>query len=89
MTHELNSTDRLLAEVTALRIVLQRVLFQLAHQTGDHEAILREEHASALADLERVRFVGFSQERTEAIHAHAQKVLDEVHTAMRPRPPER
>lgn len=86
MAYALKEVDRLVAETTAQRIVIQRLLFQLASQVGDRAAILRQEHKAAMDDLSRVNFLGASQERSEALQGHAQRVLDEMHTAMRPRP---
>jgi hypothetical protein len=84
MAHKLNPSERLTAETAALRIVLQRLLWQLANQVGDPNVILPQEHEAALRDLEKITFVGASQERDNAFRAHAQRVLDEIHIAMRP-----
>ena len=76
-----------MAEVLALRVVTQRLLFQLAAQSGDPHDILRYEHQAALADLARMEFPGLAPERREAVLAHAESVLDAIHTAMRPAEP--
>ena len=84
--HDLNATGKLFGEVIALRIVLQRLLAQLAAQTEDFEATLRHEHIAALDDLSRMKAVDDDADRAQAILMHAEQVIDQMHTIMRQRP---
>jgi len=84
MADELDTVGKLCAEVTALRIVLQRLFAQLAIQTGQFEAVMRKEHAAALADLASLKILHEDPKISAAIRAHAEQVIDQMHTSMRP-----
>jgi hypothetical protein len=85
MSNDLMATERLVADVAALRVVVQRLLYQIAAQAGDPTEILPREQASALLDLAKVAFVGADPGRDAEIRSHAQRVLGEIHTAMLPK----
>lgn len=88
MADELNEAGKLFGEVIALRIVLQRVLAQLAAQSGNFDAVIRLEHEAALGDLSRMQISDDRAGRGELIRMHAERVIDEMHSVMQQgRPP--
>lgn len=54
--HHPDSTDRRLAELVAIRIVVTRLLFELAWQAGDQSEFLAREHQAAIRDLDSYNF---------------------------------
>lgn len=85
---DLGTTEMLFGEVIALRIVLQRLLGQLAAQSGHFDAVMQLEHAAALDDLTRMKIANDRPGRGELIRMHAERVIDEMHSVMsQGRPP--
>jgi hypothetical protein len=74
------------AEVLAVQIVVQRILANIAHGTGDFAGTLRKSHQQCLADLENyeIRSGGGAPSReADDIRAQAQAALDRMHTFLR------
>jgi hypothetical protein len=84
--HHPDTADRLLAELIAVRIVATRLLFELAWQLGDPSKIIPKQHQAALEDLDSYNIRNASDERVNAMRAHAQRVLDEIFTTWKPLP---
>ena len=79
----LDTNGKLFGEVIALRIVLQRVLAQMASQTNSFDEVLKAEHSAALSDLAQMEINDDVPARAELIRMHAERVIDQMHTAMR------
>jgi hypothetical protein len=73
------------AEVLAVQIVVQRILANIAHGTGDFAGTLRKSHQQCLADLENyeIRSGGAPSREADDIRAQAQAALDRMHTFLR------
>ena len=79
---KLNTTGKLFGEITALRIVMQRLLGQMASQTGNFDEVLRTEHAAALIDLSHLDIADVDPARGEGIRMHAEQVIEQMHTVI-------
>ena len=76
------ATQRLFAEVIALRIALQRTMAHLGSALGDMSGFLASEHRSALDDLTRMEINDFNETRATEIRMMAESVLDQMYTTM-------
>ncbi len=80
------SSDRLTAEVLALRAIITRLLVVVARQfDGDPYETLRVAHGVAMEDFSKFDLSQFESGRADAIKGHAGRVLDEIFTTMKPR----
>lgn len=77
------ATERLFAEVIALRLVTQRLAAQLGTAFGDMTGFLAHEHAGALDDLTRFEINDQAPDRRERIRARAESVIDQIYSVMR------
>lgn len=67
-------------ELLALRIVVQRLLGQMAVDSGfDVRSVMRAEHEQASASLAISRLLGAPPEAEAAVLAHAQSVIDDIY----------
>jgi hypothetical protein len=75
------------AEVLAVQIVVQRMLANIAHGTGDFAGTLRKSHEQCLADLEKyvIQAEGEASPQADNIRAQAQAALDRMHTFLSPK----
>ena len=81
MTPPLTPIECLYGEVAALRVVVERLLAHMAFKAGDVVGVTRREHEQALEQLSRIEFFGGApSDRMEAVRAHAEAVLDQIHT---------
>ena len=83
MTTPITAAEILYADITALQVIMQRVVAQLAAQSGhDIAKVMRAEHAQASIELAKVEFVGVDpeSERVELIRNHAQVLLDSIYS---------
>lgn len=73
------------AEVLAVQIVVQRMLANIAHGTGDFAGTLRKSHQQCLADLENYEIwsEGAPSHEADDMRAQAQAALDRMHTFLR------
>lgn len=75
------SFELLYGEITALQIVIQRTLGQMALDSGrDVTSVLRAEHGQASAELAMANIRVGNAEAEEAIRAHAQSLLDVMYS---------
>ena len=67
-------------ELLALRIVVQRLLGQMAVDRGyDVRTVIRAEHEQASSSLSQSRIVSRDRSSDVAALAHAQSVLDDIY----------
>ncbi len=84
---QLRATEKLFAEVTALRVAFKRLNAQFAMATGQFESYMAQEHQNALTDLANFTIFDEDPQRAEAIRMHAERVIDEIYTSMLRRAP--
>ena len=76
----LNANAMLYAEISALQLVVQRIVGQIASIQGtDIKAIVRLEHDQASLELGRMQFDGFDAKMSEEMRGHAQTILDQIY----------
>jgi len=81
MANELTAIEALYGETSAIQIVVQRLVAQMAMQSGhDLKAVLRAEHGQASAELAQMDLLSARPEFADAVRAHAQTVLDDMYT---------
>jgi hypothetical protein len=80
MPPQINPLEMLYAEMSAIQIVVQRLLGQMAINSGhDPQKVLDAEHEEASGDLARTDFGPAPPDRLEVIRAHAQSILDGIY----------
>lgn len=74
------SFELLYGEITALQIVVQRMLGQMALDSGrDVTSVLRAEHGQASTELAMANIRVGNADAEETIRAHAQSLLDAMY----------